>query len=212
MIDMLIPLIPVALLAMAAMAASSRRSSSTPPAPPTPPPTCDARFTALHKGGTRAMNGVRVIVVHSTEGSTASGAAGWFTDPRSGGSAHLVVDDTQCFRTLPDNVIPWGAKGVNNDGLHLEIAGFAKWTRAEWMAHEARIRRAAQLVAAWCKQYGIPPRLLTADELKAGQRGITTHATAVKVYGGDHTDPGAGFPLDVLMERVRGELGEGAIA
>ncbi len=210
---MLLPLIPVALIAVVAMAASSRRGSSAPPSPspspPAPPPTCDARFSALHKGGKRALSGVRVIVLHSTEGSTAAGAAGWFADPRSGGSAHLVVDDTACFRTLPDDVIPWGAQGVNTDGLHLEVAGFAKWTRAEWMAHEARITRAAQLIAAWCRQYGIPARLLTAAELKAGARGITTHATAVKVYGGDHSDPGAGFPLDVLLERVRGELGEG---
>jgi hypothetical protein len=54
-----------------------------------------------------------------------------------------VVDDGQCFRTLENDVIPWGAKGANTNGFHIEHAGFAKWERRKWMSHEGTLRRGA---------------------------------------------------------------------
>lgn len=203
MIEML-PLVPIALIALVAAVVSSRKSG--PPASVGEPLDCDTRFRAIKQSGKRPVP-PRVIVLHSTEGSTAAGAAGWFTNDKAGGSAHVVVDDGACFRTLPDDVVAWGAQGVNKDGLHLEIAGFAKWTRAEWLAHPGRLAKAARIVAGWCRTYGIPARLLTVDELKSGARGIITHAIAVKAYGGDHWDPGTGFPLEQLVDQVRAELG-----
>lgn len=208
MIDMLLPLIPLALIAIVGAAmSSSRKAAGGGSSTPLAEIECDGRFRAVKQSGKRAMP-PRVIVLHSTEGSTAAGAAGWFTNDKAGGSAHVVVDDGACFRTLPDDVVAWGAQGVNKDGLHLEIAGFAKWTRAEWQTHPGRLAKAARIVAGWCRAYGIPARLLTVDELKAGQRGIVTHAIAVKAYGGDHWDPGTGFPLEQLVDQVRAELGD----
>jgi N-acetyl-anhydromuramyl-L-alanine amidase AmpD len=168
---------------------------------------CDDRYKATKHGpNPRDTSRLRLIVIHSTEGSTAAGAAGWFANPSSQGSAHIVVDDDNCFRTLPDNMIPWGAKGGNSnqDGLHIELAGFAKRSRAEWLAHPQLLQKAADVIAYWCHEYNIPLRFLDAEDLKAAgnnARGITTHAMLKDAFKQDsHWDPGPGFPIDVLMD------------
>lgn len=141
----------------------------------------------------------RLIVIHSTEGSTAAGAAGWFQNPASGGSAHLVVDDHEVYRCVNDADTAWGAKGFNSIGLHLEIAGFARWTQDEWMAHEPRIREAARIAAGWHKTYGIP--------LQSSQdHGYHPHAG---LPGNDHWDPGDGFPWGTYLNHVSFYLGLG---
>lgn len=175
-------------------------------------PECDDSLKAVHFGSTRDVSRIRLIVLHSTEGDTAAGAAGWFTNPASGGSTHYVVDDTKCFNTLPDNVIPWGAKGgrANEDGLHIELAGYAKWSRDEWLNnHMQELKNAAAIVRMWSDKYNIPvDSLLSADDLKSqgnNARGITTHANITKAFGIDsHTDPGSGFPVDVFLDLVKG--------
>jgi len=180
--------------------------------------TCRATYPAYNHGGERTQGSIRYIVLHSTEGDTAKGAAEYFTHPESGGSANLVVDDTVCYRCLGDNVIPWGAPPLNTHGFHIEQAGCAKWTRAEWMAHEATIDRAAFKAALRVKWYTIPPRLLDVAALKADYGhaeshglppggGITTHAVISKAFGlSDHSDPGPNYPLDVFMAHLEKHL------
>ena len=68
--------------------------------------------------------------------------------------------------------------------------------------------------------YQIPARILTVDELVKDfyepadvgvgrnpgplRGGIVTHATISKAYGqSTHTDPGAGYPLDVFLAYVK---------
>ena len=47
--------------------------------------------------------------------------------------------------------------------------------------------------------------------MKAGQRGICTHADISAAFReSDHTDPGSGFPLDLVIARAR-ELNQGGI-
>jgi hypothetical protein len=60
---------------------------------------CLREFKAVHESGTRALSAIRLIVIHSTESDTAQSSAHWFTNPDSGGSAHLVVDDVACSTT-----------------------------------------------------------------------------------------------------------------
>jgi hypothetical protein len=178
----------------------------------------DRRFRAHLQGGARAVT--RVIVIHCTEGATAAGAATWFADKRSTGSTHVVVDDGACFRTVEDDRIAYGAHPFNRDAMHIEIAGFARWTRDEWLQRDARIRRAARVIASWVRKYEIQTRLLVRDDLLRGPgdavRGITTHAAIDAACGnkpgtqvcggaGDHWDPGPGFPIDLLLQYV-GEM------
>jgi N-acetylmuramoyl-L-alanine amidase len=167
---------------------------------------CKRDFKAQRTQGSRAVSQIRLIIIHSTESHSARSSANWFANPNSKGSAHILVDDNECYRTLDDTVIPWGAPGANTHGFHVEHTGFAAWDRAKWMSHEQTLRRGAFKSAIHAVKFGIPIQLLNVADLKNGRSGFATHATVSKFHppkkGGGHTDPGAGFPLDHYMELV----------
>jgi hypothetical protein len=162
------------------------------------------RRRAKHDSGPRKAARIRHVVVHSTEGGTAASVAAFFaTTARA--STQLVADEVECYRCVPDLVIPWGAPGVNTTGLHVEHCGFARWTRDEWLAHDATLRRSAAKAAFWCWTFGIPRRWLTVAELRAGRAGFCRHVDASRAFRArdPHTDPGPGFPRDVYLAYVR---------
>lgn len=163
---------------------------------------CSTRFRARRTSGTRRLAAISLGVVHCTQGPTALAAASWFANPRSQGSAHDVVDGNRCYRTLPPSVIPWGAPGANGRGWHLELAGFADWTRAQWLAHPALLNRGAYKLA-WNGRGLFPMVRLSRAELRAGARGVVDHKTCSAVFGGSHWDPGPNFPWDVFMTLAR---------
>lgn len=175
--------------------------------------TCRRDFTAVHNSGSRSNSQVKWIVLHDEEAATARSAAQWFANPASEGSAHLCVDDEVCFRTLPDDAIPWAASsaiGANTGGFHIEQAGFAKWSAVVWLSHLRTLQRAAFKTALHCRKFGIPTVFVDADGLLAGKRGVTTHAEVTRASkkknpGGsyDHTDPGPLWPRRVFMAYVR---------
>lgn len=148
---------------------------------------------------------MRHIVIHSTEGGTAASVAAYFASSAQA-STHLVIDDERCYRCVPDLVIPWGAPGVNRSGLHIEHCGYAKWSRAVWLAHERTLKRSAAKAAVWCWTFRIPRRWLTVSELAHGVAGFCTHLDASRAFppNDGHSDPGAGFPKDRYLELVAG--------
>lgn len=166
---------------------------------------CSRKYTAAHDSGTRPASAIKWIVLHSTEGPTAEGAASWFANPASEGSAHLVVDDDACFRTLANDAIPWAAPGADTNGFHIEQAGFAAWTRSEWRIHDTTLRRAAFKAALHAKLFDIPLRWVGPVGLRLGRKGVTTHRDISYAWpiqarvAGFHTDPGANYPKDVFM-------------
>lgn len=171
--------------------------------------TCSTAYRAKRTSGTRRLSAIELGVVHCTQGATARGAASWFANPASKGSAHVAVDGRECYRTLPPSAIPWGAPGVNGNGWHLELAAYAQWSRAEWLSHPVLLQRGAYKLAANGRGH-FPMRFLTDRELadvlrrKPGRRhGIVSHRQVSRVFGGDHTDPGAHFPWDVFMAHAR---------
>ena len=174
---------------------------------------CLTTYRAVHSSGPRLASQVRYIVLHDTEGSTAQGAAAYFTTEASGGSSNVVVDDKECYRTLDDLVIPWGAPPLNTSGFHIEQAGFAAWSTAEWMAHEATITRAAYKAALRCQRFSIPPVVLNVSQLRADfalhspRGGVVTHATiSAAFHDSTHTDPGPNYPISVFMAKLHGYL------
>lgn len=171
---------------------------------------CSRRFRAVHNSGRRDVKAIRWLVVHDTEGDTAEGAASWFQNAASGGSTQIVVDDNDCFRTLENNEIPWAAYRANEQGWHVEIAGYAHWTRDEWLRHDLRLRRAAFKVAWHARLFGVPIRWVGPWSLKLGRKGITTHADVWNAFPNldRHTDPGPGFPKDVFLQYVKDYAGQ----
>lgn len=165
---------------------------------------CDGRYKAVHDSGPRHASDIGWIVIHSTEGDTAEGAASWFANPASGGSANLCIDDAHCFRTVADLRTPWAAPPLNQRGFHIEIAGYAGWSRYDWLAHPDRLERAAFKAAQRSRIYQIPVRQVGAIGLRLGRKGFVTHNAVSKAWRqSDHHDPGPGFPLDRFLQYVR---------
>ena len=173
---------------------------------------CLRTYTAAHDSGTRPLSAVKWIVLHSTEGPTAKGAAEWFANPASEGSAHLVVDNGVCYRCLDNNRVPWAAPGANYNGFHVEQAGYAAWTRTDWLAHDDELRRVAYKVALHAKLFKIPLRWVGPVGLRLGRRGLTTHRDVSYAWpvlarkAGFHTDPGVNYPKDRVLLYAQGYL------
>lgn len=171
-------------------------------------PCSRAYFPAHLSSGQRPRSAVKLIVLHSTEGGTAESNARYFHAPGAGGSAHLVIDDDVCYRCLANITIPQAAPGANTIGFHIEQAGYAAWTRREWLAHDAMLDRVAYKIAQHAVLFKLPIMFRTAADLAAGKRGVTTHHAVTRWQNsigepGSHTDPGKGYPLDVVLDQAR---------
>jgi hypothetical protein len=160
-------------------------------------------YPAYHTSGKRKRSDIIWVVLHDTEGGSAHSIAEYFEKWTSGGSAHLVVDDKECYRCLGNETIPWGAPGANKQGFHIEQVGYAKWSAVIWKSHINTLKRAAYKTALHCKLFNIPIRFVKADDLVAGKPGITTHREVSKAFDGTHSDPGPFYPLPVFMWLVR---------
>lgn len=158
---------------------------------------------------------IRCIVWHDMEASEGNGTAevigSLFARKGFGGSTHVGTDPDSICRYLPDTDTPWGAQGVNADGLHIEQAGYANQTAAQWTDDASlRIIENSSIIAAeWSEQYGIPARWLTDAQIRDGvSRGHLTHRDATRAFAtyGGHTDPGPNFPRGYAMDRVAAHL------
>ena len=170
---------------------------------------------------------IRLIVIHSMEADekpkTAENCANYFkTHPGyiiyngkkiiTKPSAHLCIDSDSIVQCVWDNNIAHGAGGANNDGLHLELAGWRKQTTTEWLDPYGvlLLNNAANAAAQYCLKYDIPIKHLTNAELANSQnKGIVGHVQVSEVFKkSDHDDPGPGFPWEFFMERVQHHYNE----
>jgi N-acetyl-anhydromuramyl-L-alanine amidase AmpD len=154
---------------------------------------------------------VRVIVIHDMEApekiDTAEAIARYFQEMPDNrkASAHVCVDADSVVQCVHDRDVAYAAPGCNRDGIHIELAGYGKQTRDEWLDTygQSLIGLGANVAAQYCLKYGIPATHLTNEQLEQGARGIVGHAQVTAVYHeSDHTDPGPNFPWDVFMMRV----------
>lgn len=178
-------------------------------------------FVAAHPSSYRQVPVGRVIeliVIHSMEapekGSTAENVANYFARPsgnpplRPPASAHYNIDNNSIVQSIQTRDVAYGARGSNANGIHLEHAGYARQTTAEWLDEysKAMLMLSAQLCAeVLVPKYAIPIRFLDAATLKKGHvRGFTTHHEVSKAFNpGGHWDPGPGFPMDWYLEQIK---------
>lgn len=126
----------------------------------------------------------------------------------AGSSYTVLIGTARTLRANDDNYIPWAAMPTGNRvGLHVSFLAYAADPRALWLHHMVQLNKGADVVADWCRRYGIPPVKLTASQVRAGQRGICGHAEVSGAWREtDHTDPGPNFPWDVFIELVKQRL------
>lgn len=147
------------------------------------------------------------------KGTTAEAVANYFASLQRPASAHYCVDNDSIIQCVQLKDIAYGAANANRNGIHIELAGYAKQTEAEWQDpySKAMLLKAADLAASLCKQFGIPVVFRKASDLVTGRtntsiRGFTTHAEVNKAFGGSHWDPGPSFPVEWFLGAVRKAL------
>lgn len=168
-----------------------------------------------HVEGKRA---VRLIVIHDMEfpetDKAAEVIAKDFSVTDRQASAHICVDSDSIVQCVLDNDVAFAAPGANHDGIQIELAGFGKQTRDEWLDAFGvlLLDRAADAAAQYSLKYEIPVRHLTDAQLAdKKERGFIGHVQASNVFKiSDHTDPGPGFPWDFFLQRVQQHLDERA--
>ena len=169
------------------------------------------RLTA-NDSGSRDPHGCQLAVIHTYECPRADdleARAAWQEtgggDENRKGSYNILVGTRRTLRANDDNYIPWAAMPTGNRrGLHLSFLAYAQSSRQEWLDNMNQLDLGARVVADWCTRYGIPPVKVSPDEIRAGKRGVCGHADVSAAWReSDHTDPGAGFPWDVFLDRVK---------
>lgn len=171
---------------------------------------------------------VKWIVLHCTEGREHDEAAeacasrfAWANPKdRPRASAHYAVDANSIVQCVPEKHVAWHAPGANRWGIGIEHCGRARQSRAEWLDVFGRpmLGLSALLVERIAFDWSIPLRMVDAEGLRAGVRGITTHAMVSEAWPekhpgrAGHQDPGPGFPINdylaaLMTARARREQG-----
>lgn len=155
---------------------------------------------------------VRLVVIHDMEfyeraDSAEVIARDFATRGESNkASAHICVDNNSVVQCVRDSQIAYAAPGANHDGIQVELAGYGKQTRQEWLDYYgiALLALGSDAVAQYCIKYGLPAVHLTNAQLKAGKPGIVGHYQVSEVYKkSNHTDPGKFFPWDYFVQSVQ---------
>lgn len=159
----------------------------------------------------------RLVVIHSMESpekpGTAVAVAKWFAGPNAPrASAHLCVDAANTVECVRQQDVAWGAPGANHDGYHVELAGRAAQSRAEWLddLSAKTLQRAAAAIALVCQAWDIPVVRLTVDQVRDGKtKGFCGHWDVSKAFKkSDHYDPGPEFPWDEFLRMARDALAD----
>lgn len=161
---------------------------------------------------------IQLIIVHDMEApegpATAENVANFFhNQPRNGNgsSATVCVDENSIVDCVREADTPWAAPNANSNGLHIEHAGYARQSKADWLSASniAMLEISAARAAHWAVKYGIPVRRLTVAELRAGAKGFAGHIDVTNALNGGvgHTDPGENFPWDHYLSRVNAHIG-----
>lgn len=109
---------------------------------------------------------------HPNRPDTAEGVAAWFAGLRGDApeaSAHANVDQDSIVLSVKPEDIAWAAQGGNWHGYHIEQAGYAAWTREQWLAEPNRstLELAASHISLACKHFGLPIAALQDAEVAA---------------------------------------------
>lgn len=151
---------------------------------------------------------VRLIVIHTAEGArTAADLGRYFHNAAVQVSSHVGIDEQNIQQYVPYEQAAWTVRSANPISDNAELCGFAKWTRDEWLnQHRGMLQHTAAWIAERCAARGIPIVKLTPAQVAAGQAGVMGHVDwTVGMKDGSHSDPGPGFPWDVVIAMAKGQ-------
>lgn len=128
--------------------------------------------------------------------------------PRKYGSGYHAITlnrGREFSQLLGPETGPFHAPPLNKTWWGICIPGRAAQKRAEWLDEPslAGIRAVAWFIIEKAAVDGFPLEYVDAAGLKAGRRGYTSHYQVSLAFGQtNHTDPGPGFPWDVLAAEI----------
>jgi hypothetical protein len=156
---------------------------------------------------TRGGSSVRLIVLHTAEGSTTYESLGnFFASSSSGVSSHTGIDDKRgkIGEYVSRGNKAWTQGNANPVCVAAELCGFASWSDSTWRnSHGNMLLNAADWVAEEASKFGIPITKLTASQAQGSGRGVCQHRD-LGTWGGNHSDCGNGFPMDYVLDLARG--------
>lgn len=169
-------------------------------------------YREIYDGPPRSHGGrtnKRWVTIHCTQNTaSAAGEAGYAKRRSDSVSSHYYVDDSRIVQSLDTDLRAHhvGSTIGNNGGISYEVTGLIEWSRGRWL-NSVAWGLLATAIRRDCAEHGIPARLLSVSEIKAGHGGIMTHNQARLAWGGtSHTDPGPNFPMDHLLASVEEDM------
>jgi N-acetyl-anhydromuramyl-L-alanine amidase AmpD len=150
---------------------------------------------------TSPARNIDLVVIHTAEypelPESAEWVANYFAKPGAPkASAHYMVDASEVIQGVWDKDVAWAAPGANHNGIQIEHAGYAKQTKKDWSDDYSKrmLARSAKLTARLCRKHNIPVRWVSPSQLRAGRRGLTSHANVSAAFKrSSHWDPGPNY-------------------
>lgn len=159
----------------------------------------------------------QLLVLHSGEsplrGGYAQSLTQWANTPLNQGgpeaSWHWFVDPIAIVSMVNPIYAAWHASEANSISEGFEQAGYARFSRAEWTTAEGmkQLDNLAWIMAQRALANNIPAVWLTTDQIEAatkrGNRTVKGFALHRQIDPETRTDPGNGYPYDLLMDRIK---------
>jgi hypothetical protein len=159
----------------------------------------------------RGGSGVRLIVLHTTEGAQDITSLGnFFKSSSVQASSHVGVDNAvrgKIGEYVRRGDKAWTQANANPYCVSCEICtpsgAAASWSDATWRSKPTMLANIADWIAEEAKFYGIPIVKLTASQAQGGSKGVCQHRDLGSA-GGGHSDCGNGFPMDYVISLAKG--------
>lgn len=165
-----------------------------------------------YNGRNRKLTRIGIHCTQTPE-DTAPGVANYFKRKSSKASAHAVVDTDEVICCVKWHHTAWAMQRVNSDGYHIELCGYAQWSKQEWLSGKGKQVMiwsacvAAEAVVLF-RFLGVDfdVRMLSDKEILNGTgTGFVQHRDADRVFKdrNPHTDLGANFPVGEWLKMVK---------
>jgi N-acetyl-anhydromuramyl-L-alanine amidase AmpD len=165
-------------------------------------PSCDVWVQACHwtNSSREASYDINRVVIHKTQGGTASGAASWFANCSSGGSAHFTFDKSNgyCYQSVYEADIAWhaGYGSTNNNSVGIEHSGWVNNNDTSTACYNESAVETKSCVT----YYGVPAN----RSYVIGHSEVPGCSFAAGGGTSCHTDPGPNWNWSYYMGQVGG--------
>lgn len=159
----------------------------------------------------------QLLVLHSAECPLMPGYAQslteWAITSTVVASWHRFIGPDSRVYMIPDNLAAWHASEANPMSIGWEQAGYARYTRADWVSPNGMLQMEslAYDMAQVALAEGIPPVWLTTEQVTAittyGDRTTKGFCLHRQIDPETRTDPGDGYPYELLMAKIRSYMG-----